>query len=157
MSIVADRPQGCTNFKLHQLGRVVARHYDDYLGEAGLKGTQYSLLSHIIAFGPLRAGELARRMRLDNSTLTRTLATLERQGWIRRRAGEDARSRLIEATPAGRARREQAKQHWKHAQQALNERLGTAEINQLHALLDTLTAALEDSSDTESGRTEPTG
>ena len=143
MSIVADRPQGCTNFKLHQLGRVVARHYDDYLGEAGLKGTQYSLLSHIVAFGPLRAGELARRMRLDNSTLTRTLTTLERQGWIRRRAGADGRSRLIEATPAGRERREQAKQQWKQAQEALNERLGAAEINQLHSLLDTLTATLE--------------
>jgi len=154
MTAENPRPRGCTNFKLRQLGRVVARHYDDHLAQAGLKGTQYSLLSQIVAFGPVRAGELARRMRLDNSTLTRTLDTLERHGWIARRAGADGRSRLIEATAAGRARRDEARRCWKQAQEAINARIGEAEIVRLHQLLDELTEALDDDPDrdTPAGR-----
>ena len=37
--------QGCTNFKLRQLMRRVAHHYDLEMAGAGLKTTQYSLLS----------------------------------------------------------------------------------------------------------------
>ena len=145
------RPQGCTNFKLHQLGRVVARHYDEYLAAAGMRGTQYSLLSQIVVNGPLRAGELAQRMHPDNSTLTRTLTTLERQGWITRHSGADGRSRLIAATVDGAARRREAQRCWKRAQQALNARLGEAEVVRLHALLDTLTEALDQPVDAEPG------
>ncbi|MBC7437564.1 MAG: MarR family transcriptional regulator, partial [Bdellovibrionales bacterium] len=43
----ATRPQGCTNFKLRQLVRRVAQHYDNEVGKTGLKGTQYSLLSYV--------------------------------------------------------------------------------------------------------------
>ncbi|NCZ83588.1 MAG: MarR family transcriptional regulator, partial [Betaproteobacteria bacterium] len=48
------KPQGCTNLKLRQLGRMVTRHYDRYLAEAGLKNTQYALLSHVVRLGPIR-------------------------------------------------------------------------------------------------------
>ena len=46
-------PSGCTNFKLRQLTRRVSQHYDHHLALAGLKTTQYSLLSHIAKLGPL--------------------------------------------------------------------------------------------------------
>jgi hypothetical protein len=48
------QPQGCTNFKLRQLLRTVSRHYDAELAHAGLKGTQFSLLSHVVKLGPLQ-------------------------------------------------------------------------------------------------------
>ena len=35
-------PQGCTNFKLRQLMRRVATHYDAEMAQCGLKTTQYS-------------------------------------------------------------------------------------------------------------------
>ena len=44
----AARPQGCTSFKLRQLMRRVTQHYDLELAKAGLKTTQYSLLSHVL-------------------------------------------------------------------------------------------------------------
>ena len=70
------KPQGCTNFKLRQLMRRVTQHYDAEVGKTGLKGTQYSLLSHVFKLGPLRPGELARAMKVDASTLTRNLKPL---------------------------------------------------------------------------------
>src|SRR5690606_32054087 len=42
------QPSGCTNLRLHRLGRRVARLYDEDLRALGLKGTQYSLLSYIV-------------------------------------------------------------------------------------------------------------
>ena len=39
----------------------------------GLRITQYSLLSHVLAASPVRPSDLARRMRMDASTLTRNL------------------------------------------------------------------------------------
>ena len=136
MSTTDVQPQGCTNFKLRQLLRTVSRHYDAELARAGLKGTQFSLLSHVVKLGPLQPQALARQMGLDASTLTRNLRPLIEMGWVTQGPGDDARSRLIAATPAGRAKHTEARRHWKRAQLALNDRLGAATVAALHALID---------------------
>lgn len=142
----SGKPQGCTNLKLRQLDRVVTRHYDRYVAKAGLKNTQYGLLSHVVKLGPIRPGDLAKRMQMDASTLTRNLHALVAQGWVTVGEGEDARSRLVEATAAGRAQRAEAQRAWKQAQTALNERLGVERVLALHALLDDCMARLDDAS-----------
>jgi DNA-binding MarR family transcriptional regulator len=143
----ATMPQGCTNLKLRQLGRVVTRHYDRFVAEAGLKNTQYALLSHVVKLGPIRPGDLARRMQMDASTLTRNLQPLAAQGWLTVGAGEDARSRLVEATAAGHAKRAEGQRAWKAAQTALNERLGVERVAALHDLLDACIECLDGDSD----------
>ena len=129
-------PQGCTNFKLRQLTRLVSQHCEPHFAEAGLKTTQYSLLSHIDYLGPIAPGELARRMDLDASTLTRNLQPLVAGGWVEMGPGEDARSRLVRVTPQGRAKRQMMKADWKRAQLGLNDKLGEERVAKLHALLD---------------------
>ena len=137
-------PQGCTNLKLRQLGRRVGRLYDAEVRALGLKGTQYSLLSHVVKLGPLQPGALALAMGLDPSTLTRNLQPLVAQGWVRLDPGPDARSRLVSATESGQALREQAQRAWKRSQLAVNARLGAARVAQLHALLDECLGLLDD-------------
>ena len=139
-----NTPQVCTNLKLRQLTRLVTRHYDHYTAAAGLKTTQYSLLSHVDKFGPLRPGDLAKRMQMDASTLTRNMQPLVAHGWLTIGAGEDARSRLVEITDAGRAKRIEGKRAWKLAQLALNERLGVERVAALHELLDAGIACFDD-------------
>jgi DNA-binding MarR family transcriptional regulator len=138
------KPRGCTNLKLRQLSRVVTRHYDGYVGATGLKNTQYSLLSHVVLLGPIRPSDLAQRMRLDASTLTRNLQPLLAQGLLRQGPGQDARSRLVEATDEGRAKRTEGQRAWKQAQLAFNERLGSERVAALHALLDDCIERLDD-------------
>ena len=142
-----NTPQGCTNLKLRQLTRVVTRHYDHYTAAARLKTTQYSLLSHVEKLGPIRPGDLARSMQMDASTLTRNMQPLVTQGWLRIGAGEDARSRLVEITDAGRAKRIEGQRAWKQAQLALNERLGVERVAALHELLDAGIACFDDGAD----------
>jgi DNA-binding MarR family transcriptional regulator len=130
------KPRGCTNLKLRQLDRIVTRHYDAYVAATGLKNTQYALLSHVVLLGPIRPSDLAQRMDLDASTLTRNLQPLVARGWLRQGPGADARSRLVEATQAGRTKRVEAQRAWKQAQLALNERLGVKRVAALHALVE---------------------
>ena len=94
----------------------------DDLAEAGAAG--------------LAIRSVARRMGMDASTLTRNLRLLVEQGWAVQGPGQDARSRLIEITPSGRALHAQARRHWKRAQLAMNEALGDERVIALHALVD---------------------
>ena len=144
-STAAAAPRGCTNLKLRQLNRRVSRHYDAFVAPTGLRNTQYALLSHIVKLGPLRLGALAAAMQMDASTLTRNLQPLLDQGWAAVQVGDDARSRLVAATPEGAALREQAQRAWKRAQLALNDRLGAERVAALHALLDDCSRLLADS------------
>ena len=139
--------RGCTNFKLKQLTRRVTRHYERFMDGAGLKITQYSLLSHVVTLGPIGAGELAARMALGPSTLTRNLQPLVDRGWIEMQPGADARSRIVTITAAGLAQRALAQKAWKRAQLALNEQLGLQRVAALHALIDDCLSHLEDTDD----------
>jgi DNA-binding MarR family transcriptional regulator len=145
------KPQGCTNLKLRQLGRIVTRHYDGYMAEAGLKNTQYALLSYVVKLGPIRPSDLAKHMQMDASTLTRNLQPMAAHGWLTVSAGENARSRLVEATAQGLAMQAQGQRAWKAAQLAFNARLGVDRVLALHYVLDASIALLnEESSDVES-------
>jgi DNA-binding MarR family transcriptional regulator len=136
------KPQGCTNFKLRQLVRRVSQLYDIEVAKAGLKTTQYSLLSHVLRLGPIRPGDLAHAMTVDASTLTRNLKPLVDAGWLELSAGEDGRSRSVSITEAGRDKRAEAQAHWKAAQEALNQALGLERVQALHALVEDSLARL---------------
>lgn len=132
----AAAPRGCTNFKLRQITRTVSRRYDAAIASTGLKMTQYSLLSHIAAMEPVRPSDLAAKMNLEVSTLSRNLQPLIAQSWVDLGPGPDARSRLVALTEAGRAKRAEVQRLWKQAQLQLNDTLGVERVAQLHQLID---------------------
>jgi DNA-binding MarR family transcriptional regulator len=144
---VALSHDGCSNHRVRRLARQLNQHFDQTVTDAGLKTTQYSLLSHIVRLGPVRPVELARAMGLDASTLTRNLQPLVAAGWVETGPGADDRSRLVSPTEAGRRKRSEAQRAWKRAQQALNERLGVELVAQLHAVVDTCLCKLGDPAD----------
>ncbi len=136
-------PQGCTSFKLRQLVRRVSQHFDLEVAKAGLKTTQYSLLSHVLKLGPIRPGALAQAMTMDASTLTRNLKPLLSAGWVELQAGPDGRSRSVSITQAGRDKRVEAQRRWRVAQEGLNQKLGVERVAALHALVDDALALLD--------------
>ncbi|MGR9092501.1 MAG: MarR family winged helix-turn-helix transcriptional regulator [Gammaproteobacteria bacterium] len=143
----ATAPRGCTNFKLRQLLRRVSRIYDAELARVGLKGTQYSLLSHLVSMSPIAPGELARRMDMDPSTLTRNVRLLVDQGWVERAPGCDTRSHHLAITARGRAKHAEAKAHWKRAQLTVNAQLGGPQVATLHTLIDGALVSLHEIDD----------
>lgn len=123
---------------------MVTRHYDGYVAAIGLKNTQYALLSYVVGLGPIRPSDLAKRMQMDASTLTRNTQPLVAHGWIEVRPGRDARSRVVVATEAGRAKQAEGQRAWKKAQDALNDKLGFEAVKTLHAILDAGIQCLDD-------------
>ena len=137
-----QRPRGCTHFRLRQLSRLVSQHYDFELAKAGLKTTQYSLLSNVMKLGPVRPGELAQAMTLDASTLTRNLQPLVGAGWVCIAAGADGRSRSVTITEAGRAKQAEGYRRWRAAQDGINRELGSERVLALHTLVEECLATL---------------
>jgi DNA-binding MarR family transcriptional regulator len=122
--------------KLRKLSRRVSQQFDLIVAQAGLKTTQYSLLSQIMTLGPARPGDLAHAMEMDASTLTRNLQPLVAQQWVTVGAGTDGRTRLVSITAQGRKKRAQAQHEWKRAQQTFNARVGEEMVGRLHAVID---------------------
>ena len=127
--------QGCTNLEVRRLDRALTRHYDRYLSRAGLRNTQYALLSAVLRLGPIRPSDLAGRLQMDRSTLTRNLQPLVAQGWLHIGPGKDGRTRLVEITDEGTAARTEARELWKQAQQTLGELLGPERVTEIHRLV----------------------
>ena len=141
------RPIGCSSFKLRQLSRRVSQHFDHVVGTAGLKTTQYSLLTHVMRLEPARPMDLAAEMEMDASTLTRNLQPLVKQGWLAIGPGDDGRSRLVTLTDAGREKRAEAQREWKRAQVTFNDQMGEARVARLHELIDECLALMNEPAD----------
>ena len=102
------------------------------------------LLSCVVKFGPLRPADLAAVMKMEPSTLTRNLRPLLAANWARVLPGVDGRSRMVEITDEGRTVREQARRHWRTAQDRLNRKLGVQRVAALHGLIQESLALLAD-------------
>jgi DNA-binding MarR family transcriptional regulator len=126
----------CINFKSKQFARALTRLYDAELAKAGLKATQFSLLSIIFNRGPISPSKLALRMELDRSTMTRNLQPLIKAGFITLEISTNGRDKVIALSKAGQEKFIEADIHWNAAQQNVSELIGTERVNALYMLID---------------------
>ena len=129
-------PKDCTCSKIRKVDRLLARQYDLAMAPSGLKTTQLALLTNIKNYGPLGLSELANKMVMDPSTLTRNLRLVTEQGWVKQVSGADARNRLVSITPKGAKKQEEAKMLWEQQQQRIMDTLGAKQTAALNAMLD---------------------
>jgi len=129
------QPSDCIDTKLFKLARLMGRHYDAELAKAGLKTTQFWLLTEVLTRGPVRPCDLAEAMGLDPSTVTRNLKPLNASGWVEQGAGTDGRTRRIHITAAGRSKRAEGVRHWSAAQARVRGLLGSRNASELDAVL----------------------
>ena len=120
-----EETAGCACLRLRKVTRRVTQLYDQALQPAGLTGPQFSVLAHLRDATDVSIGELAERMVMDPTTLTRALRPLERDGLVAVVPGEDdRRRRVIVLTAAGRAAFRRAVPLWREAQRELARQLG---------------------------------
>ncbi|MDN2582712.1 MarR family transcriptional regulator [Aquibium sp. ELW1220] len=94
----------------------LTRSYDDHLRPHGLTVNQFTLLATLILAGPLPIRDLADRLGIDRTTLTRNVALSRTAGHVTEASGRDARQRFVSVTERGRALAEAALPDWKLAQ-----------------------------------------
>lgn len=114
----------CTCLNLRKATRAVTQFYEGLLDPTGLKITQLPILAQAATLGPVTMTKLSDSLVMDRTTLTRNLQPLVRLGFVKVRAGEDRRARLVSATPEGLDALEAALPLWRKAQAEMLEHLG---------------------------------
>lgn len=107
----------CWCLAARRTARTLTRLYERELRPHGLRATQFSILASLGIRGATRVGEIARGLDLERTTVTRSAALLERNGWVRHLPAEDARERPLELTAAGWKKLDAALPAWKLAQE----------------------------------------
>jgi DNA-binding MarR family transcriptional regulator len=125
----------CNNLALRQAARHVSQLYDRYMAEAGLRGTQFSILSKLSRLGPMPIGKLAEAMVMERTALSRAIGPLERDGLLTVGEGSNKRTRRVALTAAGAAKLKAAQVHWRRAQKAFETAFGAANAEALRASL----------------------
>lgn len=129
-----NEPINCGCFNVRRAARKLTQVYDRHLKPAGIQATQFTLLA-MLSGSSERDGvlmtELASRLGMDRTTLTRNLAVAERQGWIEINLGTDRRQRRIGLTSSGKDQFRKAMPLWHAAQSELEELLGGTNLNSL--------------------------
>ena len=136
-------PLPCACANLRRAARAVTQLYAEEFRPIGLEPTQFTSLTALETWRELTQGQLAERLAIDSTTLTRTLAPLRRRGWIQARPGPDRRERHLRLTPAGRRQLARVRPYWERAQQRLRRTLGEDGWKRLQAGLVEVTRAVQ--------------
>jgi DNA-binding MarR family transcriptional regulator len=124
-------PDECNCLGLRQAARVVTQLYDEALAPAGIRSTQFSLLTAIGWLQPVSMNDLAAQMVMDRTTLTRNLRPLLDAGLVTVRTGDDRRRREVALTRAGSRTLAEATGHWRAAQAEMRRALGDRRLASL--------------------------
>lgn len=133
----------CTASRVRKAARLVSQIFDRHLERYDLTITQFGLLAYINTFDGIGIGELAEKLVMDPTTVTRNLRPLQRRGLVAFAADpNDKRARRLHLTAEGRAALKGAKPGWSKAQREVEAALGDADTAVLHATLDWALAKL---------------
>lgn len=126
------------------MARAITALYDETLAGSGLKTSQLAILSAIRAHGAVTMQELAAELGVDPSTMTRTLAPMEREGFVAVEPGEDRRVKELALTARGHRKLDEAGRLWSKAQKKLAEKIGRPRFERLVEDMGEVLAALRD-------------
>jgi len=129
----------CTCGSLRKASRRISQFYDTALAPAGIKSTQYSILSEVdrgSREGTVTMCELATAMVMDRSTLGHNLKPLERDDLVvLKLSADDRRKRYVELTRKGRLMLRKSRHLWQRAEGRFESIFGKEPAAELRAVL----------------------
>ena len=91
----------CKCLKIRQASRLVTQFYDRKLKPSGLRITQFSILVHLASFGSQTISKLSSELKIDRTTLSRSLDILLNKKFIVNESYSDKRFKKIGLTQSG--------------------------------------------------------
>jgi DNA-binding MarR family transcriptional regulator len=129
--------ESCIGLNLRRAARRATQHLETAIAESGLSFSQFGLMAEIAAADDDTVSALAARMGLDQSTLSRTLRTLEADGLIEIAIVEkDLRKRMVWLTEQGAHRLEAAFAAWRKTHAELARHIPPHTARQLAEILE---------------------
>lgn len=133
----------CYNLAMRKSTRLITQFYEERLATVGLKVGQFSILRAVNYRKNTTNKELQSILILDQTTLSRAIKPLIRDGLLSIKADEnDLRSKIISLSPKGKEAYKKALPLWKNAQQSLKDKLGNKQIDQILDLSDSFVEKL---------------
>ena len=138
---VAEVASHCVCFSLRKAARAATQVYDKALEPSGLRVTQFTLMVALSLSEGLTLSQVAERLVMDRTTLTRNVTPLERDGLVMSDRGPDRRERYLRLTAAGRRALARALPLWRRAQAEVVAGIGHGAWRALRGGLEEFTTA----------------
>jgi DNA-binding MarR family transcriptional regulator len=133
----------CSCNMMRKSARKITQFYENSLRDAGIKPTQFTILATLANTGPIQLTQLADRLLLERTGLTRNLNILKRNTWIDIQPGEeDSRQRVVSLSKKGYMQLDLAIPYWQKAQNAIAKDMGQATITELRSTLNEMTGII---------------
>ena len=132
----------CLAVRIRLLNRTVTNIFDDALRPLGVKVSQLNVLMVVAKRGPLSPGDVARRLNMEKSTMSRNVDRMRARGWLVVSEGDSGRKQILALGPAGRKLIEKSLPLWKKAQARTEALLGQRGTRSIYRAANTVWAQL---------------
>lgn len=114
----------CVCLSARRAANALTAYYDKAFEDLGITTTQFSMMINIKSAGQIRIGDLAKTVKLEKSTLTRTLAPLIDAGYVHSQRGTNRREVMLSLTYKGKEIMSEAFPIWREKQKEMEDFLG---------------------------------
>ncbi len=122
----------CLAVRIRLLNRTITAIYDDALRPFGLTVGQLNILVVVAKLGPLSQGDVARRLNMEKSTVSRNIDRMRRNGWLS--VTPTGRTQELSLTGKGRTLLGKAATPWGEAQTRAKAVLGREGAESIHSV-----------------------
>jgi len=130
----------CLAVRIRLLNRTVTNIFDDAFRPLGVKVSQLNVLMVVAKYGPISPGDVARRLNMEKSTLSRNVDRMRTHAWLEVSEGDSGHKQVLQIGPAGRKLIEKALPCWKKAQAQTEALLGQQGARSIHRAANTVWA-----------------
>jgi MarR family transcriptional regulator for hemolysin len=130
----AKKSEICLAHALRRADRVVSQLYNEHLAPLGLRVTQFSILRALDIMGNTTASQVQEMLVMDQTTVSRALKPLIRDGYISVAEGATKREKSLSLSTEGKKLYQRALVPWNEAQKSFRKKLGKGQDDHLIAL-----------------------
>lgn len=132
----------CLAVRIRLLNRTVTNIFDDALRPLGVKVSQLNVLMVVAKRGRVSPGDVARRLNMEKSTVSRNVDRMRIHGWLVVSEGDSGRKQILELGAPGRRLIEKSLPLWKKAQAQTEAMLGRQGVRSIHRAANSVWAKL---------------
>ena len=129
--MIADE---CIAVRVRMLNRTITAIYDAALRPLGLTAGQLNVLVVIAKRGPIAPGEVARRLNMEKSTVSRNVARMRKNGWLTVTAAGSGSQQQLTLTWQGETLLTKSVPAWEEAQTQASALLGQRGAASIHSV-----------------------
>jgi DNA-binding MarR family transcriptional regulator len=130
--------RSCAAFALRKTARAVTNLYDSALQPAGVRSTQFAILVAVARSQPVSIGNLSQLLLTDRTTLTRSLALMEKDGLLSISERSTMRQRFVTLSDKGRRLVARSAPLWRKVQERYVAAIGAERWKRLQRELEKL-------------------